>query len=257
MKGFMSNPMIDKNYGWHSIEITDTGKVRKINEDSCLSNESQAHWVVADGMGGHQAGDLASQMIVNNLKPLEQNESLSDFVENVENTLFGVNENLFKLAQSRNTVIGSTVVGAALHQGHVLLYWVGDSRGYVFRNNKLIQLTVDHTLVQELLEDKKITAHQAKNHPEKNVITRAIGTHSSLHIDYYITPIQPDDVLIVCSDGIEKEIEDSELENILRETRNINKCANKILSEVLERGARDNVTFVLVEPISLCDVTRQ
>lgn len=257
MKGFKSNPIIDNNYGWHTIDVTDTGKVRKVNEDSCMANNEQAHWAVADGMGGHQAGDLASQMIVNNLSPLSQADNLPDFVDSIEDTLLGVNQNLYQLAQARNTVIGSTVVGAVLHMGHILFYWVGDSRGYVFRKNRLIQLTSDHTLVQELLENNKITAVQAKNHPEKNIITRAVGSHQDLFIDYYMLPIEEDDIFIICSDGIEKEMGDDTLADLLKKSSSLESSASNILQGVLDKGARDNVSFILIEPVSLCDVTRQ
>jgi serine/threonine protein phosphatase PrpC len=257
MRGLKTNPKIDLCYGWHSAEITDTGKVRKVNEDSCMSNNEEAHWAVADGMGGHQAGDLASQMIVNNLSPLKQTESLSDFVDSIEDTLLGVNENLYQLAQSRNTVIGSTVVGAVLHQNHMLFYWAGDSRGYLLRNGKLFQLTTDHTLVQELVDKEKITQEQAKSHPDKNIITRAVGSHSALVIDYYIAPIEQGDIFLICSDGIEKEVNDDALNIMLNEGKNIEQAADTILNTVLQKGARDNVTFILIEPISLCDVTRQ
>lgn len=257
MKGFKSNRKIDSDYGWRTVDVTDTGKVRQVNEDSCMAVNEQAHWAVADGMGGHQAGDLASQMIINNLSTLEQTDDLTDFLDRIEDTLIGVNKNLYQLAQSRNTVIGSTIVGAIMHKGHMLFYWAGDSRGYLFRKNKLIQLTTDHTLVQELLDDRKISHEQAKNHPEKNVITRAVGTHEDLFVDCYMIPIEQGDIFLICSDGIEKEMDDETLASLLKLSPNLEHSASTILDEVLTAGARDNVSFVLIEPISMCDVTRQ
>lgn len=257
MKGFSTNTIIDKQFGWCSAEITDTGKVRKVNEDSCSTNLKQAHWVVADGMGGHQAGDLASQMIVSNLQALEQSNDLSNFVDRIEDTLNGVNSNLFQLAQSRNTVIGSTVVGALLHQQHMVVYWAGDSRVYLLRNKRLVQLTTDHTLVQELVDEQKISAEQAKSHPEKNVITRAVGSSENLILDFYMLPIESGDLFIVCSDGIEKELSDDELCQLLVDENDVETSARKVVDEVLNRGARDNVTLILIQPVSLCDVTKQ
>lgn len=244
---------IDKKFGWRSISLTDTGVIRQVNEDNFLHNPEQAHWAVADGMGGHQGGDVASEMIVENLKPLSQMASLSDFIDRVEDTLLATNESLKKLADSRNTVIGSTVVGAILFSGHLTFYWVGDSRAYLYRNGKLTQVTTDHTLVQELLERQEITPEQAINHPEKNVITRAIGTHDLLYIDYYMIPFEKGDKFLLCSDGVEKELPDSELEEYFTSSDDIEDIATQILSEVLDRGARDNVTLSIVEPIAIDD----
>ncbi|MBZ9613439.1 PP2C family protein-serine/threonine phosphatase [Rheinheimera maricola] len=257
MKGFNSNALIDSAFGWRSISVSNTGKVRKINEDSCMENKEQAHWAVADGMGGHHAGDLASQMIINNLSSLRQSADLASFIDQIEDTLLGVNENLYQLAKSRNTVIGSTIVGAVLNKAHILLYWAGDSRGYVFRNMHLSQLTRDHTLVQDLLDENKISLEQARNHPEKNVITRAVGSHQNLFVDCYMMPIKEGDIFIICSDGIEKEIDDMKLESILKNSRSLKQSAEDILDNVLNAGARDNVSFVLIEPVSLNEITRQ
>lgn len=256
MNQFHSNLVIDKAYGWKSCCITDKGQVRKVNEDSVMVHDSQAHWVVADGMGGHQAGDLASSMIANNLQPLEQTANLPDFIDKIEDTLIGVNENLFTLAESRSTVIGSTVVGAALHQGHLVLYWVGDSRGYLFRNQRLVQLTTDHTLVQEMVDAGDISAEEAHLHPKKNVITRAVGSHAFLAIDFLITPIEENDIILLCSDGIEKELDDEALQQLFRNALNIETLGDDILSNVLARGGRDNVSFIIIEPMALEDVTR-
>ncbi|WP_395344313.1 PP2C family protein-serine/threonine phosphatase [Ningiella sp. W23] len=252
-----TNPMIDKQYGWRFAHATDTGKVRRVNEDCFFSNPEQAHWAVADGMGGHQAGDVASQMIVKNLSAIVQSESFSKFVDEVDDTLLGVNENLSALALSRNTVIGSTVVGAALHQQHILFYWVGDSRGYLFRDKRLVQITKDHTLVQELVDNGEITREQAEQHPDKNVITRAVGSHPELFADYTMIPFQSGDKFLICSDGIEKEINDAELSLLLAKHNDIEECTQAILDKVLSRGARDNVSFVLIELVALYDSTQQ
>ncbi|MCW8090307.1 PP2C family protein-serine/threonine phosphatase [Alteromonas sp. ASW11-130] len=235
--------------------MTETGKVREVNEDSVMTNNEQAHWAVADGMGGHLAGDIASQMITNNLAPLSHKENLADFLEDIEDTLLGVNQNLFSLAQSRNSVIGSTIVGAVIHQGFIVIYWAGDSRAYVLRNNTLRQITEDHTVVHEMLQNGQISAAEAKSHPDRNVITRAVGSHPKLFVDFHMQQIDENDLYLICSDGIEKEIADEELELILRPKTDIEETGKALLNETLRRGARDNVSFILIKPVSISNIT--
>ncbi len=237
--------------------MTHTGKVREVNEDSVMVNNEQAHWAVADGMGGHHAGDIASQMIANNLAPLKHNENLAEFLDDIEDTLLGVNQNLYSLASSRNSVIGSTIVGAVIHDGHIVIYWAGDSRAYLLRQGKLRQLTDDHTVIHEMLQSGQISADEAKTHPDRNVITRAVGSHPKLYVDFLMQPVEENDLFLICSDGIEKEITDEELEKMLRQYTNLEDSGKRILDETLSRGARDNVSFVLIEPVPLSNMTTQ
>lgn len=252
MSGPYSNSVISRHFCWSAAAFTDVGKVRKVNEDDFMANADQAHWAVSDGMGGHARGDLASQSISQALGPLQQTAVFDQFVDAIEDSLIGVNQNLRDIAGNDGTVIGSTVAGLAMHQQHALYYWVGDSRIYRLREQKLTQLSIDHTFTQELVEQGKITPEQVSNHPDKNVITRAIGADDQVFVDFEMTPVMHQDVFFLCSDGVEKELSDQQLEACLNQYQ-LNQTSNhivaagqQILDTVLSRGARDNVTLIII-----------
>jgi serine/threonine protein phosphatase PrpC len=241
------NAQISQDFSWSVVTFTDTGKVRKINEDDFMANTPQAHWAVADGMGGHDAGDVASQAISKALEKIEQTAKFDAFVDHVEDCLIEVNQTLQTLAGDGDRVIGSTVAGLAIHKQHVLYYWVGDSRIYRFRNKTLKQLSIDHTYTQELVDQGKISLAEVADHPDKNVITRAVGADEHLFVDFEMEKIKANDVFFICSDGVEKEMDDKQVEQVLVEHQdNMADAGQIILDTVLAKGARDNVTFILV-----------
>ncbi|MFT4928265.1 MAG: serine/threonine protein phosphatase PrpC, partial [Phenylobacterium sp.] len=151
------NGIISQDFSWSVAAFTDMGRVRKINEDDYMTNDAQGHWAVADGMGGHEKGDVASQEISMALKKLEQTADFPLFVDAIEDCLSDVNEKLQDLAGDGDSLIGSTVAGLALFQQHALYYWAGDSRIYRLRNQRLEQLSIDHTFTQELVDQGKIS----------------------------------------------------------------------------------------------------
>jgi len=239
---------ISSLYSWQSAARTDTGCVRKVNEDALMSNQENAHWTVADGMGGHNAGDVASQEICKAMEKLEQSDDFPAFIDNIELSLQSVNRMLVEMAEKENGLIGSTVVGMAFNKEHVVSYWAGDSRAYRLRNSKLEPITTDHTVVQEMLEANQIRPEDVSSHPEKNIITRAVGSDYKLQLDFTIDKVAHNDVYIVCSDGVEKEVSDSELEDLMNQSHaSLDSCVNAIVDLVLERGARDNVSVVLIK----------
>ncbi len=238
---------ISQDFGWTAAAFTDVGTVRKINEDDYMSNSPQAHWAVADGMGGHDKGDVASQSISVALKVLEQPAEFTHFVDNIEDSLIAVNQKLQDLAGDGDSLIGSTVAGLALHQQHALYYWAGDSRIYRLRNKKLSQLSIDHTFTQELVDQGKLSLDEVASHPNKNVITRAVGADYELFVDFEMTAIQADDLFFICSDGIEKEMSDEQVQALLNQHRDdLDVAGQQLMDTVLARNARDNVTFILV-----------
>lgn len=241
-----------------SAQITHTGYVRKHNEDSILTHPDCSLFVVADGMGGHSAGDLASQSIIDALLNLELiDENTQNSITKIEQTLIDINGKIHsgvffekQINQSdkedKNIVAGSTVVIAYIDNDLCSCLWVGDSRLYIYRNNKLYQITKDHSLVQDMIDNGEITIEEAKNHPQTNVITRAVGVNKNLKVDINQFEIQTGDKLLLCSDGLYNEVSSDVIISSLKEKK-IDKVANKLLGEVLLGDAADNVSIIVVE----------
>jgi len=232
---------------WRSASRTETGHVRKLNEDALYASDQKAHWAVADGMGGHHAGDVASQLVVQRLDQLPGEGRLSLRVDLLEDTLLQANAELVEMAGGNGKVIGTTVAGLMFDETRYLVYWCGDSRVYLLRNGCLSQETVDHTLVQELLEQGRINPVDVENHPERNVITRAVGAAGDLFIDMDLRPLQPGDLFLICSDGLDKEINEPELVQLLNQPFNdIEQLLDSLMSVCLSRSAKDNITLSLI-----------
>lgn len=231
---------------WSSASRTHVGMVRKLNEDSCLELTDRGLWVVADGMGGHAAGDVASKMVVDTLSRVAAPASLDDFVTDVKQRLQRVNDELRKEAVQRQArVIGSTVVALLEVDNSCVAIWAGDSRAYVYRDNKLRKLTRDHSQVEDLVRQGLITSEQAENHPASNVITRAVGVTDDLDLDSEIFDARDGDVFLLCSDGLYNEVGIKEIEKFL----SIGDChvsAERLVQKALDNGARDNVTVVVI-----------
>ena len=244
-----SNPVISKNFEWNDVEFTDVGKVRKVNEDSMMSRSDQAHRVVADGMGGHEAGDVASQSICTGLAGLTRQREFPHFVDDIEDKIIEVNGYLRRLAgDDDDKVIGSTVVGLALQGNHAVYYWVGDSRVYRLRGGTLTQLSIDHTYLQELVDEGKLDPADVADHNDKNVITRAVGADDDVFVDFEMEQFIDKDIYFLCSDGVEKEMTDEEVEGVLnRHGSDIESAGKEIIDQVLDRGSPDNVTVILVQ----------
>ena len=244
----------------NSVQRTHTGYVRKHNEDSILTHPDCSLFVVADGMGGHAAGDLASQSIINKLLKLKlTGDNLQDSTDKIEATLIDVNDNIHsgiffdtkikhKEDKEQNIVAGSTVVIACIVDDVCSCLWVGDSRLYIYRNKKLYQITRDHSLVQEMIDNGQLTAEQAKSHPQTNVITRAIGVKENVQIDINQFEIQVGDKLLLCSDGLYNELTSDTIIAGLKEKK-LDKAANKLLGEVLLGEAADNISMIVIENV--------
>lgn len=235
------------SFYWVSAHITDKGKIRSINEDACLDRADLGIWVVADGMGGHAAGDLASEMIVNELKSINPGDSLGALASDVEQRLHNVNQKLLLESQRRGgEIIGSTVVTLLAYQGYCIYQWAGDSRIYLYRRERLKQLSRDHSQVEELIEQGIVTSDQAELSPIANYITRAVGANEELELDAEIFEPCDGDLFLLCSDGLNKEVSDSEIAQILG-SYGFQEALQQLIELAMERGARDNVTLVLVQ----------
>ena len=232
---------------WVSSSRTDVGKVREVNEDACLDRPDAGMWVVADGMGGHSAGDIASQMIVETLGTLDASARLSEIVGSVEEQLIAVNTELRRIAAREETqTIGSTVVSLLARDRHAAVLWAGDSRAYRLRAGCLEQVSQDHALVEELVEKGLLSREQAATHPQGNLVTRAVGATDTLHVDIEIFELEPGDAFVLCSDGLDKEVGEAEIAAVLAEGEP-SAASHALVELALSRGSRDNVTVVTVE----------
>ena len=225
--------------GWRSWAVTDTGKRRKHNEDSFLNKPEAGLWVVADGMGGHKAGDVASQLIVNSLNDLTPSSSLEGYIKVVDNCLQNVNMRLRQTAEQdyEGNIVGSTVIAMVCDSHRCGFMWAGDSRLYRFRDNQLQQLSRDHC--EDSMDGK--TGWSVKS---SNVITRAIGADDKLDLEFEIAEVYKGDVFLLSSDGLDKELSFNEIETLIKETK-LEDLANRLINETLNRGARDNVTIIV------------
>jgi type VI secretion system protein ImpM len=231
---------------WRSFARTDVGMRRKCNEDAILDRPQAGIWAVADGMGGHQAGDVASLMIVEALGELEFSGDLESAIKKTGACLKQVNDDLRDLAESRfgNQIVGSTVVALIADDKQFAYLWAGDSRLYRLRNKQLAQLTVDHCEDQEYPENNLMPADRPLK--QTNVITRAIGADDDLVLDCETVAVQPGDVYLLSSDGLDKEVSFQEIEAILN-ANNPEASVQALIDLALQRGARDNVSVVVVE----------
>ncbi|MEQ8234059.1 MAG: protein phosphatase 2C domain-containing protein [Gammaproteobacteria bacterium] len=238
--------MSESPFTWKSAVISDVGKVRRLNEDSALDRGTDGLWVVADGMGGHAAGDLASQLIVNSLGKVAPGSELADFVERVEDAVTAVNDRLFEVANAHNQTSGSTVVVLLAHGRHAVALWAGDSRLYRLRDGALSRLTTDHTQVELYIERGLLDRADADGHPSGNMVTRAVGVSDALRLELDMFELADGDRFLLCSDGLDKHVTDSELPPLLGDGEPA-EVARALVDLTLARGAVDNVTVCVVE----------
>jgi len=244
----MRDITIRRPINWLCSAESDVGVVRTINEDSVLSKPEIKLWVVADGMGGHEAGNVASNMIVSSLNSIEPQAHLNDIVNSIENKIMDANQRLLEYSEIMldGRIVGSTVA-VLLIQGRVgVCMWAGDSRLYRYRNGVLEPLTHDHSHVCELLRQGLITEEEAVNHPDSNVITRAVGTCEDLYVDIDVFSVQLGDLFLLCSDGLYNSIADDDIICCLQDD-DVEKAISNLIELSLFNEAADNVSAVVVK----------
>ncbi len=230
------------------VSRTHVGLRRKVNEDSVLVRTDRGLWAVADGMGGHDAGDVASAMVTEALLRLPIVYGLDELTESAIVALNGVNHELIALAASDDAqrTIGSTVVGLAIADGQYRCFWAGDSRAYHVRGTQIARLTRDHSLVQDLVDAGMLDPQEADNHPNSNVITRAVGVVEELRIDISSGDAMSGDQFLLASDGLTRLVDDSELLAELT-SKPPAEAAEALIETVLSRGAPDNITMIIAK----------
>ncbi|MGH7074897.1 MAG: PP2C family protein-serine/threonine phosphatase [Stellaceae bacterium] len=233
---------------------TDVGAVRKLNEDAYLERTGIGLWAVADGLGGESAGDRASRMVVEALGRVSQPVSAASFLTEVREQLLAVNR-LLRLEATKigpDLVVASTVVVLLIHGEHFACAWAGDSRLYRLRNNVLHRISTDHSAVQDLIDRGLIDVTQADNHPDANVLTRAVGAADELNLDLRQDQILLGDTFLLCSDGLTKMASDQEIEAQLQNHTPKDAVA-QLMECALSRGAIDNVTVVVIQIVTADD----
>jgi type VI secretion system protein ImpM len=232
---------------WVSHGMTVVGNKRKHNEDAMLNHPQAGVWVVADGMGGHLSGDIASRLIVDSISELETLDSLESRTEQVCTRLIKINQELARFASGieEGSVVGSTVVVLLAKDCNCAAIWAGDSRLYRFRQGILTQLTRDHTLVDELMLSG-LSRVQALQQTGANVITRAVGGHADLELDKLVFTAEPGDRYLLCSDGLDKELADIEISRLMA-NRDCQAVVESLINQALANNGRDNITVVIAE----------
>jgi protein phosphatase len=233
-------------FRWTSSARSDAGRVREINEDACLDQSALGRWAVADGMGGHAVGDLASRLVIDALGRLASPASMKSFVADARARLQSANRQLREEATRRQVQrIGSTVVVLLACDRFCGYIWAGDSRLYLLREGSLRQLTRDHSQVEALKSLGVITEEEARHHPAQHMITRAVGATDVLELDDDAIEVADGDIFLLCSDGLSNEVSEEDMLAVLSKTAGANP-SEELVELALARGGRDNITAVVV-----------
>ncbi len=235
---------------------TDTGRLRPHNEDcfgSYISEDGKILFlIVADGMGGQNAGEVASRMLVDffisKVSSLDLNGWDNSQLEQVLiNTIKEANTAICREAElnPEKYGMGTTAVACILHDGMLITANVGDSRAYISTPSELIRVTEDHSYVEDLVRQGAISSTQARNHPDRNIITRAVGCMESIEVDTFVNEFDRNSVLLMCSDGLNNMVDDDYMQRIIRRNKNMDKLADRLISVAKKNGGDDNITVIV------------
>lgn len=232
---------------------TDIGKVRSINQDACFVSENELSYiVVADGMGGHKAGEVASRTAIESIRSFLTSDRVNnckDMSQCLTDCVECANREIYKMASQNDDYsgMGTTIVICYFAGDKVYIANVGDSRAYLIRHGVINQITTDHSVVQELFESGKIKRSEMRNHPNKNLITRVAGTQYSVKCDIFTIKPEKDDVIILCSDGLSNMLEDEQILDICTNTSNTDNAVKKLIDEANMAGGHDNITVAVAK----------
>ena len=237
-----------------AFSITDIGEKRKVNQDYVFCDVMPVGilpnlFIVADGMGGHNAGDYASRFSVEDFAKRIRTYSVGSPIEVFERAIKETNEALLKKAKEQSELegMGTTFVVATCVEDTLYIANIGDSRLYIV-NDEIRQITRDHSLVEEMVRSGKIDKSEARFHPNKNIITRALGVNDTVEPDCFEVVLKPGDVVLMCSDGLTNMLEDSEIRNIICEqNKDVEETAKELVKEANRHGGKDNIGVVLVK----------
>ena len=240
-----------------TFSITDIGKRRKLNQDYVYTSEMPVGhlanlFLVADGMGGHNAGDYASRYTIETIvdEISKSNDESPVFV--LEKAIKRANTLIRQKSEEETELngMGTTVVAATIEGNKLVVANVGDSRLYIINNREIRQITRDHSLVEEMVRMGGLKREMARNHPDKNIITRAIGALDDVDVDFFEVRLNKGDTILMCSDGLSNMIEDEEIRMIMQGQRDIVEKAESLVKAANNNGGKDNIAVVLVEPFA-------
>lgn len=239
-----------------TFSITDIGQRREMNQDYVFSSEQPIGnlpnlFIVADGMGGHNAGDYASKYTVETIVDVISKSELEEPIALIEEAIQTANRDLIDRANENETMrgMGTTIVVLTILGSYLCIANVGDSRLYIINQN-IKQITKDHSLVEEMVRMGEMDKEVAKDHPDRNIITRAIGAIPNVSIDFFEVEIDEEDQILMCSDGLTTMVDDEEIRKIIMGQRDIAEKAEKLVAAANRHGGKDNISVIVIEPFS-------
>lgn len=240
-----------------TFSMTHVGRRREMNQDYMYTSETAVGnlpnlFLVADGMGGHAAGEYASKFTIEKMVEKIGSSSGKEPVALIKEAVEKVNVQLLAEAEAdaAKAGMGTTIVAATVIDGRLYAANVGDSRLYVINREHITQITRDHSLVEEMVRMGEMDKEVAKDHPDKNIITRAVGVLPEVAVDFFEITLAEEDTILMCSDGLTNMVEDSEIKRIVLGQRDIVEKAERLVETANQNGGRDNITVVLIEPFS-------
>ena len=243
-------------YLYRTGSVSDVGRVRTLNEDCILVRPDIGLWAVADGMGGHGGGDVASQAVVAALAALPPQPSAAALLAEFEARIVRVNGDLRDLARARGeAIVGTTLAAVLVHGPHFACVWCGDSRVYLLREGELEQISRDHSEVQDLLDSGVLDEDEAKAWPRRTVVTRALGVADQPQLDIVDGPALAGDRFLLCSDGLTGHVDNLEIAALLA-VPDPQKACDDLLALTLQRGASDNVSLIVVSCVAADQTVR-
>lgn len=236
---------------------TDIGKIRDNNQDAYYISQKEDRFlfIIADGMGGHKAGETASNMAIdiisNSLKDLLENLVIGDkeIQDKIKNAIYEANNKIYikSMEDEEFSGMGTTVTLAYVTDKNIFIGHAGDSRAYVLKNDILSQITNDHSLVEELIRNGSISKEEARHHPQRNIITRAVGTSNEIETDLIVRPKNKDEILLLCTDGLTNMLDDDEIKDTLIINKDIQKACEELIKLSNDKGGFDNITILAVK----------
>lgn len=239
-----------------TASLSDTGRKRQLNQDVVYSSELPVGnlpnlFMIADGMGGHKAGDYASRYAVDTVCREVQDSKEENPEIILQNAISRANADIFMLSEENKDLegMGTTVVAATIYGNRMKVGNVGDSRLYIINGKNIRQITTDHSLVEEMIKAGSLERENARTHPNKNIITRAVGVTDNVRVDFFDVELQEGDIVLLCSDGLSNMLEDEEIRMIINAQRDICEKAEALVRAANQNGGRDNISLILIEHV--------